>query len=85
MQRIPQTVIKGRWLLLMRLNGDHLTGRDFVLLPPDLHESFTGFMGPRRGASLSVYTVRSADELVERLRYIGKYGDPNFDEVRWSG
>jgi DNA invertase Pin-like site-specific DNA recombinase len=61
----------GRWLLLMRLNEDAVTGRDFFLLPPEAMQQFTGKINAKALAGMAKFQICTAPALVHALSELG--------------
>lgn len=65
----------GRWLLIMRLNEDATTGRDFYLLPPQEMQRFGGQVGGTMNVAtlnrLSKFQLGSAPALAHALSELG--------------
>lgn len=57
----------GSWLLLMRLNEDGQTGKDFFLMPPEVFCNFTGMLNTTSLPAYEPYRLQSADELASAL------------------
>ncbi len=55
-----------RWLLVMRLNDDW-TGRDFFLLPPEIHASFSGTLNDQIVRVLARYRIATCAGLVDKI------------------
>jgi DNA invertase Pin-like site-specific DNA recombinase len=73
-KRLPTaTRAPGWWLLLMRLNGDGRTGRDFFLIPPHVHTTFSVDFCAADLTSLDVYRLVDAEGLVQTLRAINHW------------
>ncbi|MCW5648246.1 MAG: recombinase family protein [Ramlibacter sp.] len=62
----------GRWLLMVRLNEDGLTGRDFFLLPPEAHKTFTGLLNESIARELEHYRHSNAIDLMRALSRVGE-------------
>lgn len=60
----------GSWLLLMRLNEDGQTGKDFYLMPPEVFCNFTGTLNTTSLPVYEPYRLKSANELIVALMTI---------------
>ncbi|MDF2457775.1 MAG: hypothetical protein K0S79_191 [Nitrospira sp.] len=63
----------GWWLLLLRLNGDGCTGKDFFLLPPHVHTMFSVEFCAADLPGLDMYRLVDAEGLVRGLRSIASW------------
>lgn len=69
----------GRWLLVVRLNEGGATGMDFYLLPPEVHETFTGLINTRIADALAPYRAENVWALMSGLAVIAPRGvSPEF-------
>jgi len=58
---------QGRWLLLMRMNDDGCTGKDFYLLPPDIHRTFTGLLSSATMPAYEPFRISDHNALIRAL------------------
>lgn len=58
------------WLLVMRMNSDRSTGRDFFLMPPAAHATFSGKLSAQNLETLMVYQIGNAGSLSDALRVV---------------
>ncbi len=58
----------GRWLLILRLNEDGNSGKDFFLIPPAVHATFKGTFSSQTLPALEPYRLTTGATLVEKLR-----------------
>lgn len=60
----------GSWLLLMRINADRCTGKDFFVLPPAVYASFSGTLNQTRLPAYEPFRLETAEALAEVLRAV---------------
>jgi DNA invertase Pin-like site-specific DNA recombinase len=65
--------IPGWWVLLLRLNEDGRTGKDFFLFPPHVNTTFSVQFSGADLPGLDVYRLVDAEGLVGGLRAIGNW------------
>jgi DNA invertase Pin-like site-specific DNA recombinase len=61
----------GRWLLVMRLNANEVTGRDFYLLPPHEMQQFNGLMNTAALARMARFQLCTAPAVAHALSELG--------------
>jgi hypothetical protein len=63
--------VPGRWLLIMRMNADGATGRDFYLFPPQELLQFNGWINTASLERLAKFQLCTAKALAYALSELG--------------